>query len=838
METQTHVMPGNETSNHARISAPELPPLDEQLTLFAGRDAWHFNGSPTCGFPPLQVADCGHGVTLVAPPYGSATCFPTSVGMAATWNRGLIEEVGRALGRETRAKGCRMLLGPMVNLHRLPCGGRNYETFSEDPVLTGKLAAAIIRGIQAEGAGACIKSFACNNQQERQKVTSSDVDPRTLRELYLKIFAIAFEESDPWTVMTSYNPVNGEHPSDSSHWIDGVLRDEMGFEGVVVSDWRAVQGDRAIESGLDIEMPGPGKVLCASRLKRALDEGLVTEREIAQRARRVLELHAKCAPAWEKDSPCSPPELDSPRHRELARLVAEESITLLKNEGPVLPLKRESIRTLAVIGPNAGTARLGGGGSASVSPFYAVSPLTGIRNAAGDAIEVHYAEGCTMGNQRPSIPPERFRPEENADGSGLRAEYFEVPAFENGGAPSHRQIDPMIDFSWGWAAPAVGLPREHYAIRWTGFLELPIAGAYTFALSTQEGLARVRFDGQLVLDAWSGYDPENFEDAYTNRHDEIVHHAIAPGLVPIEIEYQKTGTRGGVHLGWKSPLREDPVVEAVKLARSADAAVVVAGLCNVYEGGAYDRREFQLPGRQDELIRAVAGANHNTIVVLKNGTPVDCRPWLDAVPALLEAYYPGQEGGNAIGQILFGDVNPSGKLPDTVPNRWGEVPSMAHYPGKDGHAPYAEGLMVGYRHYDASGTKPMFPFGHGLSYTTFEIGTPRTDRRTLSPGQGLVVSVELRNTGSRDGRETVQFYLEWDRPASHRPPRSLVGFEKVLLKAGESTTVRYTLRYDDCLSYDPESGTWRIEGTSFLICAGPNSRDLKKCAFEVARPHG
>lgn len=820
----------------AEKSAPksDLPPLEELLTLFAGHDAWHFNGSPSLGYEPMQVADCGHGITLVAPPYGSATCFPTSIGMAATWNRNLIEEVGQALGRETRAKGCRMLLGPMVNLHRLPCGGRNYETFSEDPVLTGKMAAAIIRGIQSEGTAACIKSFVCNNQQHEQKTTSSEVDPRTLRELYLKVFAVAFDESDPWSVMTSYNLVNGEHPADSHYWIEEILRGEMGYEGMVVSDWRAIQGDRAIGSGVDIEMPGPGKVLCAARLQRALDEGMITVAEIERRARRVLDLHRKCAPAWQEDSPFSPPELDSPRHRELCRRVAEESITLLKNEGGVLPLDRDKIHRLAVIGPNAATARLGGGGSASVSPFYSVSPIEGIRQAAGDGVEVRYAEGCAMGNQRPSIPPALFSQDPEGQQPGLHAEYFEVEAFDADGEAAKAQTDPTVDFSWGWAAPATGLPRELYAVRWTGYLHLPEAGEYTFALSTQEGLGRVHFGETTVLDAWKGYDATNFEDGYTNRHDEFTYMAEAPESIPVTIEYRKTGTRGGIHLGWKPPFREDPIEDAVELARESDAVVIVAGLCNVYEGGAYDRRHFELPGRQVELIRAVAAANRNTAVVLKNGTPVDFRSWLEEVPAVLEAYYPGQEGGNAIARILFGEVNPSGKLPDSLPNSWGEVPAMRHYPGERGRAPYSEGLMVGYRHYDASSTAPVFPFGYGLSYTTFEIGTPQLDTDTLTEDKAIEACVELRNTGTRDGAETIQFYLEWDQPASHRPPRALFGFEKVYLKAGESSTVRFTLRHKDCLSYDLELKAWMTEGTNFHLCAGPDSRELKKSAFTVA----
>lgn len=789
----------------------KLPGLDEQLTLFAGSDAWHFPGCKSLDYSPLQVADCGHGVTLVAPPYGSATCFPTSVGMAATWNRDLLEEVGKALGRETRAKNCSILLGPMVNLHRLPCGGRNYETFSEDPVLTGKMAAAIIRGIQSEGTSACIKSFACNNQQHEQKVTSSEVDLRTLHELYLKAFRIAFEESDPWAVMTSYNPVNQALPGDSSYWINEILRKEMGFDGVVVSDWGALQGEGAIIAGVDIEMPGPGKILCEKNLRKALSEGLIDESEINRRARRVLQLHERCAPARLGEQSYSPPELDSPRHRELSRKVAEEGIVLIKNENRLLPFSNKQIKCLAVIGPNAATARLGGGGSASVSPFYAISPLAGIRKAAGPEVEVLYAEGCSLGNARPSIPTEFLATPDGAFGDGLCGDYFEVEAFNNGGKPSKTQNDPTIDFSWGWAAPATGLPREYYVARWSGRLRLPEKGTYLFSLTTQEGVGRVRFDSELVLDAWSEYDETNFEDSYMNRHAECEITGIENQEIEVIIEYRKTGTRGGMHLGWKKPFQTDAVEEAVRIAEKADAVVIVGGLSNIYEGGAYDRRFFELPGRQNELIQRVASANPKTAVVLKSGTPVSLSGWIEHVPAILQAFYPGQEGGNSIGRILFGEVNPSGKLPDTLPNTWEEVPAMKYYPGENGKVHYGERLMVGYRHYDASRLDPAFPFGFGLSYTTFEISSPNLTGGSLKKDGATTVTVQVTNTGKCSGSEVVQLYLEWVNPPQGRPPRALIDFVKVHLKPGQAKSVSLTLRYCDILTYNPDSKAWLLE---------------------------
>lgn len=818
------------------LSGPSLPPLDEMLTLFAGADAWHFPGCESLGYPPLQVADCGHGVTLVAPPYGSATCFPTSVGMAATWNTDLIRQVGQALGRETRAKKCGMLLGPMINLHRLPCGGRNYETFSEDPVLTGKLAAAIIQGIQSEGTGACIKSFACNNQQREQKLTSAMVDPRTLREIYLKAFIIAIKDAAPWGVMTSYNPLNGEYTSDSRHWLKTVLRDELGYNGLVVSDWRGIEGDGALTSTIDMEMPGPGKTLVPHKFRTLLDEGVIDEEEIIQRARRVLELHERCTPARLGQAPYSPPELDSPRHRLLAREVAEESIVLLKNENNLLPLTKAKIKRLAVIGPNALSARLGGGGSASVSPFYSVSPLEGIEALAGNDIEVVYCEGCSLSNTTPVVPSTHLAPLADSFGKGLSGEYFDVAAFESrDGKPSHRRVDRCIDFSWGWAAPADGVPREYYAARWTGQISFPDSGEYTLTLSTQEGIGRVWMNDEQVLDTWSSWEPDNFEDNYTNRLDNHTRRYEAGEVLDIVVEYQKTGTRGGIRFGWNTPFQGDGIEMAEAIARSADAVVLVGGLSNVFEGGGCDRREFPLPEPQEELIQRVVLANPNTVVVLKNGTPVSMSSWISQVPAVLEAFYPGQEGGNAIARILFGEVNPSGKLPDTIPNSWEEVAAMKNYPGENYMAYYREGLMVGYRHYDASGVAPVFPFGYGLSYTTFAYGQPITKHAHISRNAPMTVSIKVTNTGHCEGKEIVQLYLEFIDPPKNRPPRQLIDFCKVKLLPAETQLVSFTISYDDLLTYNPESAQWEAEFPIYKAAIGPHSRELQTVSITAAQ---
>jgi beta-glucosidase len=753
--------------------------------------------------------------------------------MASTWNRDLIEEVGQALGRETRAKNCGMLLGPMVNLHRIPNGGRNYETFSEDPVLTGKMAAAIIRGIQSEGTAACIKSFACNNQQKEQKLMSSEVDPRTLREIYLKVFTIALAESAPWGVMTSYNAINGEYPSDSRYWLEDVLRDEMGYEDFVVSDWHSIQSDGALTSGVDMEMPGPGKTLTVEKIKAALEAGTLTREEIEKRALRVLNLHARCTPARLGMGPYSPPELDTPRHRELCRRVAEEACVLLKNERNLLPLQKEKLKRIAVIGPNANHARLGGGGSASVSPFYSVSPLQGIRELLGDAVEVVYAEGCSLGNAHPAIAPKYLTPEGGELGEGLLGHYYENEAFDQGLPPTAIQTDSVIDFSWGWASPVTGLPRMSYTIRWTGSVIPPTSGETTLTLSTQEGIARLWIDDELVIDIWSQLDSTNFEDSYQSRNALYTLKLTAGHEYKIKVEYRKTGARSAIHLGWELPDVADSIAEAVELAKSADAVICVGGISNAFEGGTHDRDAFNLPGNQESLIEQIVAANENTIVVLKNGTPVSFKGWSEKVPAILEAHYPGQEGGNAIARILFGEVNPSGRLADTIPNSWEEVPALEFYPGAEGKAPYAEGLMVGYRHYDASQTAPVYPFGFGLSYTEFEHQPPIIAADHREPNGGYItVDCTVQNTGSRAGKETVQCYLEFINPSPDRPPRQLLSFEKVELQPSESKTVSLKINYTDLLTYSTEEACWKLEYTQFRIATGAHSRDLKSVEFD------
>ena len=567
----------------------------------SGRDDWHVGGIERVGLPLMRMSDCGHGVTLAAPPYGSATCLPTSVGMASTWNEKLLSEAGELLGRETRAKGCGLLLGPMANLHRLPLGGRNYESFSEDPLLTGKMAAALIRGVQSTGSGACVKAIACNNQQKDQHSTGVEVDERTLREIYLRAFEIAVQEAQPWAIMTAYNPLNGVQPSENSHLLTDIVRRDWGFDGLLVSDWRAVESIRALSAGLNLEMPGPGKQLNLANVQAALANGQLTMEQLDKAITPMVELLLKYAANTH-----GPSEMDSPRHRDITRRLADESLVLLKND-KLLPLEAASLKSLAVIGPNAAHARLGGGGSASVTPFYAVSPLDGLRKLVGDRVRIDYAEGGGLGGGLPVIPASRLRTKADAGAAeGLAVEFFDNPLLR--GEPCAKRVDPNIDFAWGWASPMDGVPRFHFSARWSGFLIPPVTGKYQLNLVAEQSIIRLHLGGKLLLNGWEDRLETQFEELFSNRSLTESVELTAGVPVPIVIEFGKTGPKAAVRLQWETPNQEDPIEAACKVAAKCDAAVVCVGLANIFEGGNLDRASYALPGRQVELIRRVAAA--------------------------------------------------------------------------------------------------------------------------------------------------------------------------------------------------------------------------------------
>jgi beta-glucosidase len=794
---------------------------DEKLSFLAGLDFWHSRPVDRLGIPSIRMADGPHGLTVSGDIAGPGTCFPTGVCIGSTWSTDVAREVGAAIAREARSRGCSVLLGPSVDLHRGPLNGRNYESYSEDPLLAGKLAASYVRGAQEEGIACCIKHFTCNNQQTEQAATSSEVDERTLREIYLPAFAEAVRSGGVWAVMTAYNLVNGEHCSENRHLVTDMLKGDLGHRGPVLSDWRGVHSTRAAEAGLDLEMPGPGNHLTAPNLRKLVDSGRLSMAAIGDSVVRLVAMVL-----WTREHADRKGEIDSPRHRALARRVAAEGIVLLKNEGGLLPLDRRSVRSLAVIGPNAAHARLGGGGSSAVTAFYEVSPLQGLRSLAGGLTTVRYEEGCSLIGTLRAVESERLRPSPGAPPGGLRARYH--AGSDSSGNSLLERVDPAIDFSWGWASPGGEVPRDDYTVLWEGEIQAEAGGTHQLGLSAEHGAFRLWLDGKLLLDRRPTGD--SFEERYASRAQTEEVDLQAGKWYPIRIEYRKTGTKAAIRLEWQPPGAEDSVARAERLASECDAAVVVVGLSNRFEGGNNDRTALEMPGRQDELVERVVAANPHTVVVLVNGSPVSVERWIDRVPAVLEAWYPGQEGGNAIAEVLFGEANPSGRLPDTLPRRLEDTPCHGDFPGSGGKVRYREGVFVGYRHYDERRIAPRFPFGHGLSYTSFAY---RGLRAAPAPeGEAIEVAVEVTNTGRRRGQEVVQVWVAPPASSRGRPPKELRAFGKIDLAPGQARSVRFMLGPEAFARFDPGCGSWRVEPGEYHILVGGRPDCLAAVAIQ------
>jgi beta-glucosidase len=648
--------------------------LDEKIQMVHGERLTGFIGYvpaiPRLGIPELTLTDGPAGIR-----HGPGTAFPAPVALAASWDRALAESYGVAMGAEAKAKGQNILLAPMVNIVRVPEGGRNFETFGEDPYLTTQIATADIKGIQSQGVMAEVKHYAANNQEKQRLTVSAEVDERTLREIYLPAFEAAVKEARVGSVMAAYNKVNGTYSSENSHLLKDILKEEWGFEGFVVSDWGATHSTvAAANNGLDMEMPG-GQFFGA-KLSEAVKAGQVSEATLNDKVRRILGMMMRFGFF---DHPPAPGPVDYNAQSQIARRVAEAGVVLLKNEGGLLPLDLNGLKSIAIIGPYADTATSGGGGSARISPLYTISPVGAITQRVGKKTAVRFA---------------RFVP-----GNDLA------------------KNDPST----------------------TG--------------------------AALIADT-------------------------------------------------------------AKIAGSCDLAIVFA---RDFETEGADRESIGLPNEQDQMIAAVLAANKRTIVVLNTGSIVLVNKWVDSAPAIIQAWYPGQDDGNVIADVLFGVVNPSGKLPLTFPRARQDVAvsSPEQYPGVSGKGQYSEGIFIGYRHFDKHKIDPQFPFGHGLSYTSFEYSNIKLSRSHIKAGEPLTVEVQLKNTGRRDGAEVVQFYIQDVQASVERTIKELKGFEKVMLKPGQSKVVKAEFNERSFAFYDTNQKKWVAEPGQFKVLVGSSSRDIR-----------
>ena len=796
--------------------------LKEKMALMAGGSAFAMHGIERFSIPGLNLSDGPNGVRSNA---GEATTvFPTGSALAATWNPVLLESVGQAIAREALALNIQVMLGPNVNIQRSPLGGRNFESYSEDPYLAGRIGIGFVKGVQAQGIGTSVKHFVANEQEADRMRGNSVVDERALREIYLLPFEMIVKEARPWTIMASYNRLNGTYMSENDRLIRKVLKGEWGFDGLLMSDWGAVHTTvEAANAGMDLEMPGPPRYFGAL-LAQAVRNWQVEQSVVDEAAGRALRLIIRSGVL---DGKHGTGELQSERNRAAALSAAREAIVLLKNDKGLLPLEGAKLRSLAIIGPNADVPLYQGGGSAGVVPSRILTPLSSLRAALGPKVEIHFAQGADNDPLPPPADARLLSPTEQRSESGLRFSHFNNPSFQ--GQPDRTGMDTFFDkvaLQFGGAGPA------QVSIRWEGFFWPPRSGVYEFGLS-QVGTATLYIDEQKLVDEKSGtlHPPQLDFGAPVRTASTTLEagraHRIRIDYVSLPFPFHS------MHLGIRVPAGS--IQEAVEAAHSADAAIVFVGSSRSSETEGRDRSDMELAGQQNELVEAVLAANPRTIVVLNNGAPVNL-PWAERAPALVEGWLAGEEGPQALAEILLGKTNPSGKLPFTLPRRLEDNPAYLYYsPGRE--ARYGEGVFVGYRYYDKRKLAPLFPFGHGLSYTTFEYKNLQVPASTAS-GAPFEVSVDIRNSGGRMGQETVQLYLGDEATTDVvRPVRELKGFQKVNLAPGQSTTVRFTVTPRDLSYYDVNGQGWKSSPGTHRIYVGSSSADIRlQQAFQWTVP--
>ena len=807
--------------------------LEEKVSLAAGATFWTTVSVERAGIPAIKVTDGPNGARGGSwnGEFPSAS-FPVGISLAATWNTEQIRRIGAALADETRSKGAVVLLGPTVNIHRSPLNGRNFECYSEDPYLTARMATAYITGLQGEGISACVKHFVCNDSEFERQSISSEVGERALHEIYLPPFEAAVKEAGTWSLMSSYNRINGVFAAENTATLRDILKGEWGFDGLVMSDWFGTKSTvESANAGLDLEMPGPAQFM-GEKLLEAVNAGLVSETVIDDKVRRLLRLMERVGAL---QNPGIPPEQanNRPEHRQLLREVAAESLVLLKNERALLPLEPSKVEKLAIIGPAAKSALIQGGGSAQVTPHYAVTPFQGVMNAAGQSLEIAYEIGCTSYKAVPLIDISTVRARQGSNENGLLVEFFDNSYLA--GAPVFTRVYHTPRILW-MDDIAPGVHPHQFSARLSGWYTAEVTGDYTFSL-VSAGVAKLFVDGKEVIDNWTAQ--QQGEEFFGAGSTEVTGHVplVAGQTYALHIDYSSQNTRllAAVRLGCLLPTPDDMLERAVRLAADSDVAVVFAGLGAEWESEGYDRPTMDLPPEQDELIAQVAAVNPNTVVVLNVGSPIRM-PWLDKVAAVLVAWYSGQESGNAVADVLFGQTSPSGKLPQTFPKRLEDNPAYINYPGENGKVFYGENIFVGYRYYEKKKVEPLFPFGHGLSYTSFAYDNLKVGAPSYDVPENIRVMVDVTNTGNRAGQEVVQLYVRDAAARLSRPEKELKGFAKVSLQPGQMQTVEFVLNQRSLSYYDPANCGWVAEAGMFEVLVGSSSADIRQTTqFELTK---
>ncbi|HSV13445.1 MAG TPA: glycoside hydrolase family 3 C-terminal domain-containing protein [Tepidisphaeraceae bacterium] len=773
--------------------------LDEKLQLLGGVDSFYTRPIDRLNIPRLKMSDGPVGTRNDGP----TTAYPAGVALAATWDPALAEREGQSLGRDARARGDHFLLGPGVNIYREPQNGRNFEYFGEDPYLAGQIAVGYIRGVQSQGVAACVKHFACNNQETDRMTIDARVDERALHEIYLPAFEAAVKSGHAWSVMASYNRINGDYATANHYLLTDVLKDSWGFTGVLMSDWGATHDTLGpMTAGMDLEMPSP-KFLNAAKIKPLIDDGPVSIAMIDDKVRRLLRV--MLAMHWldrpQKDSSIP---LEDPSSNDTALAVARESIVLLKNQGNLLPLDRNKPQTIAVVGPTA-AHYTAGGGSSMAKPFHPITVLEGLQKIAGDRVKIVHIPFISLGGNDLTA----FADASQYESPGLAAEFFNNRDLT--GKPVTR-ADHTINFNWhDEEMPIDGITTRSFSARWTGNIRAAESGPYVFAVNSDDG-SRVKLDGKTIIDDWTNH-ATRVRTATVNLTAGETHDVV--------VEYYNSRGGASVQFGWgKPPALLSP--DDRNMLAQADAVIACVGTSES-EGA---DRAYELPEDQNQLITDAAGLNPKTIVILNAGGNVAMADWIERVPALLNAWYPGQAGGQAIAETIFGDNNPSGHLPDTFEKQWPDAPASGHYPGKDGKVEYAEGIYVGYRWFDSRKIEPRFPFGHGLSYTTFTIDNLKITPVSGGDSHDQVATVTVTNTGNKRGATVAQLYVRPHTTGIDRPLQELKAFARVELEPGQNKTITLPLNSRSFAYWDVDTHAWKSPAGEYEIAVGTSSRDI------------
>lgn len=839
--------------------------LEEKCHLLAGKNMWETLDIPRLGIGSLKTTDGPAGVRGATWIDGTHTTYiPCGISLAATFDPALIERIGGILGREAKSKNSHVLLAPTMNISRSPLGGRNFENFGEDPYLSGRMATAYIRGVQHEGdVGACMKHYVANDMETRRFNMDQQIDERTLREIYLRPFEMALE-AEPWTVMSSYPKINGEHADCSRFLMHDILREEWGFDNLAMCDWGGLNDTvDSVIAGTDLEMPGP-PIRYGKALIKAVEEGRVSETEhVDASVRRLLKLLSKAGllhdqegdAEQDKKNKHNEQSSDLPEFRALTRKAASEAIVLLKNEANLLPLQPKKIKKLAILGPNAQKPTTGGTGSAAVNPYYITNAYDSLSAAAKEInpeLDVTFSRGILTNLHPPPLGGSQIK---TPDGSatGVEVSFYAGHDFEGPVIGTSRWQSTVIFMMSDGDTPDE-LKGKPHCYRLQGVVTPSASGIYDLSLSST-GKARLFIDDELVIDnhEWSQTGGTFMNCGSVNKLSERAleagreYHVRVDNIVvrpPIPAHDNTLfHTLSGLRVGMQLRTDEQALFdEAVTLASEADAVVLVVGHNNDTEKEGIDRTSLGLPRRTDEFVDAVCRANQNTVVVTQSACAVSM-PWSDAAPSIVHAWYQGQENGNALADVLLGHVNPSGRLPITFPQRLEDHGSHSWFPGDaaNDYAEYGEGVLVGYRWFDAKDIEPLWSFGFGLSYTTFDISDVTVNGKISidDSSSQATVSITVTNTGDVDGAEVVQLYMSPSPVIAEKGrdavKRSLVGLARVDIPARASKTLNISLGTSAIRWFDVEGkggpssgGKWRVDASSYTCFVGTSSRHIAK----------